>query len=164
VPFLSCPTTRHEGAWGKRRYSSYSYSTSALDGGEWSASRPGRALAPGKGPPVPTVQEAGWAPEPVWTQRLEEKSFAPAGDRTPIARSSSPYPDTILPELTRLLGGGGEKGCVEKLKYRLTAKQTQYYLYENISFYSDAEFVCFCHNTFLRQVSPLTASCFQLSL
>jgi hypothetical protein len=21
------------------------------------------------------VQEAGWAPEPVWTQRLEEKSF-----------------------------------------------------------------------------------------
>jgi hypothetical protein len=25
---------------------------------------------------VPTVQEAGWAPEPVWTQRLEEKSFA----------------------------------------------------------------------------------------
>jgi hypothetical protein len=36
------------------------------------------------------VQEAGWAAEPVWTQRLEEKSFAPAGDRTPIARSSSP--------------------------------------------------------------------------
>jgi hypothetical protein len=24
-----------------------------LDGGEWSASRPGRALPPGKGPPVP---------------------------------------------------------------------------------------------------------------
>jgi hypothetical protein len=37
-------------------------------------SRPGRALAPGKGPPVPIVQEAGWTPEPVWTQRLEEKS------------------------------------------------------------------------------------------
>jgi hypothetical protein len=30
--------------------------------GEWSASRPGRALPPGKGPPVPIVQEAGWAP------------------------------------------------------------------------------------------------------
>jgi hypothetical protein len=58
-------------------------------GGEWSASRPGRALPPGKGPPVPIVQEAGWAPEPVWTQRLEEKSFAPAGDRTPISLSSS---------------------------------------------------------------------------
>jgi hypothetical protein len=62
----------------------------ALDGGEWSASRPGRALPPGKEPPVPIVQEAGWAPEPVWTQRIEEKPFAPAGDRTPIARSSSP--------------------------------------------------------------------------
>jgi hypothetical protein len=58
--------------------------------GEWSASRPGRALAPGKGPPVPIVQEAGWAPEPVWIQRIEEKSFARAGDRTPIALSSSP--------------------------------------------------------------------------
>jgi hypothetical protein len=27
--------------------------TLILDGGEWSASRPGRALPPGKGPPVP---------------------------------------------------------------------------------------------------------------
>jgi hypothetical protein len=34
---------------------------------EWSASRTGRALLPGKGPPVPIVQEAGLAPEPVWT-------------------------------------------------------------------------------------------------
>jgi hypothetical protein len=41
-------------------------------------------------PPVPIGQEAGLAPEPVWTQRLEENSFAPAGDRTPIAQSSSP--------------------------------------------------------------------------
>jgi hypothetical protein len=43
--------------------------------GEWSASRPGRAWAPGKGPPVPIVQEAGWSPESTLTQRLEEKSF-----------------------------------------------------------------------------------------
>jgi hypothetical protein len=75
---------------GERRYSSYSFSTSAIDVGEWSASRPGHALPPGKGPPIPIVQEAGWAPEPVWAQRLEEKSSAPAGDRTPNARSSSP--------------------------------------------------------------------------
>jgi hypothetical protein len=75
---------------GERRYSSYSFLTSALDGGEWSASRPGRALPPGKGSPVPIGQEAGWAPEPVWTQRLEEKSSAPVEDRTPIVRSSSP--------------------------------------------------------------------------
>jgi hypothetical protein len=64
----SCPTTRQGGAWGERRYSYYSLSTSALDGGEWSASRPGRSLTPGKGPPVPIVQDAGWASEPVWTQ------------------------------------------------------------------------------------------------
>jgi hypothetical protein len=63
------------------RYSSYSFSTPTLDGGDWLASRPGRALPPGKGPPVPIVQEAGWASETVWTQRLEEKPFAPAGDR-----------------------------------------------------------------------------------
>jgi hypothetical protein len=74
---------------GGEEYSSYSFTTSALDGGEWSTSRPGRALPPGKGPQVPIVQEAGWTPEPVWTQRIEEKSFDPAGDRTPIARSSS---------------------------------------------------------------------------
>jgi hypothetical protein len=35
---------------GGRRYSFYSFVTSALDGGEWLASRPGRALPPGKGP------------------------------------------------------------------------------------------------------------------
>jgi hypothetical protein len=28
-----------------------------------------------KDPPVSNTQEAGWAPEPVWTQRLQEKSF-----------------------------------------------------------------------------------------
>jgi hypothetical protein len=35
------------------RYSSYSFLTSALDGGEWSASCSGRTLAPGKGSLVP---------------------------------------------------------------------------------------------------------------
>jgi hypothetical protein len=85
----SCSTTRHEGAWGERMYSSYSFSTSALDGGEWSLC-PSRALALGKELLVPIVQEAGWASELVWTQRLEEKSFAPAGDRISITRSSSP--------------------------------------------------------------------------
>jgi hypothetical protein len=46
------------------------------------------ALYPlGKGPPVPIVQEAGWTPEPVWTQKLEEKSSASVGDRTPVVQS-----------------------------------------------------------------------------
>jgi hypothetical protein len=75
---------RHMG--GERRYSSCSYLTSALDGGEWSALRPDRSLPPGKGPPVSIGYEAGWAPEPVWTQVLEEKSSAPVGDRTPIVQ------------------------------------------------------------------------------
>jgi hypothetical protein len=61
VKVKSRPATRHGGAWGERMYSSYSFTTSALDGDEWSASRPGRALPPGKGPPVPIGEEAGWA-------------------------------------------------------------------------------------------------------
>jgi hypothetical protein len=51
---------------------SYSFMTSALDGGEWSASCPGRALPPEKEPPVPIGHEAGRASEPVCTQRLED--------------------------------------------------------------------------------------------
>jgi hypothetical protein len=63
----------HAGAKGERKLGSNSLLTSALDVGEWSASRPGRALPPVKEPPVPIVLEAGWAPESVRTQRLEEK-------------------------------------------------------------------------------------------
>jgi hypothetical protein len=77
-------------AFGGRRYSSYSFTTSAVNGVSGQRLATAALLLPGKGPPVPIVQEAGWALEPVWTQRLEEKSFASAGDRTQIARSSSP--------------------------------------------------------------------------
>jgi hypothetical protein len=85
----SSPGTRRGGAWEERRYSSYSFLTSALDGvsGQREALA---ALSSGKGPPVPIAQDAGWAPEPVWTQRLEEKFFTLSEDRTPIARLSSP--------------------------------------------------------------------------
>jgi hypothetical protein len=44
---------------GERRYSSYSFSTSALGGGEWSASRPGRAFTPGERTPG-THWTGGW--------------------------------------------------------------------------------------------------------
>jgi len=40
--------------------------TVALEGGEWSAARPGNTLRPGKDP-VPILQEAGWAPGPIWS-------------------------------------------------------------------------------------------------
>jgi hypothetical protein len=46
------------------------------------------ALYPGKGPPVPIRQEAGWASELVWTQRLEEKCFASAEYRTQVVQSA----------------------------------------------------------------------------
>jgi hypothetical protein len=38
----------------------------------------------GKVPRYPLYRRL--APEPVWTQRLEEKSCAPVGDRTPIVQ------------------------------------------------------------------------------
>jgi hypothetical protein len=44
---------------------------------------PAALLPPEKGPSVPIVQEAGWSPEPIWTQRLEEKSFAPRRESNP---------------------------------------------------------------------------------
>jgi hypothetical protein len=49
-------------------------------------------LTPGETAPVPTAQEVGWAPEPV-TGRYGEVSPAPAGNRAPITRSTSPYPN-----------------------------------------------------------------------
>jgi hypothetical protein len=48
---------------------------------------PAALYPPGKGPPVPVGQEAGWAPEPIWTQKLEEKSSAFVGYRTPVVQS-----------------------------------------------------------------------------
>jgi hypothetical protein len=64
--------------------------TTALEGGEESASRPGRSL-----PPVSIVLEAGWAPGPVWTGA---ENLAPTGIRSPDrpARSQSLYRPTYL--------------------------------------------------------------------
>ena len=57
--------------------------------GEGSASRPGRSLPSWKDP-VPIVQEAGWAPGPVWTGA---ENLAPTGIGSPDrpARSQSLY-------------------------------------------------------------------------
>jgi hypothetical protein len=48
---------------------------------------PRSRFTPQKGPSAPIVQEAGWASELVWIQRLEEKSLALARDRTPVVQS-----------------------------------------------------------------------------
>jgi hypothetical protein len=37
----------------------------------------------GRTPGTHCVQEAGWAPEPVWTQRLEEKILCPCRGSNP---------------------------------------------------------------------------------
>jgi len=62
--------------------------TSALDGSGWSMPHPGR-FTPGNDP-IPTVQDAGWAPGPVWTG---EENLAPTGIRFPDrpSRSESLY-------------------------------------------------------------------------
>jgi hypothetical protein len=57
--------------------------TEALDGGEWSASCPGR-FTPRERAPGPIGQDAEWAPEPVWKRCRREKFPASAGNRTPI--------------------------------------------------------------------------------
>jgi hypothetical protein len=80
--------TGHEGPRGGVEVCLYSFSTSALGRGGWSAPRPGR-FTPGRDP-VPIVQEAGWAPEPVW---MCAKNLAPTRirSRDRPARSQSLY-------------------------------------------------------------------------
>jgi hypothetical protein len=44
----------------------HTFLTSTLEGGEWRASHPGR-FTPEERTSVPVGEEAGWAPEPVWS-------------------------------------------------------------------------------------------------
>jgi hypothetical protein len=55
---------------------------------EWIASRPGSALLPGKDHSYPLD---GWASQLIWTHRIEAKSFASAGDRTPVVLTDSKW-------------------------------------------------------------------------
>jgi hypothetical protein len=55
----SCFNTRHTDAKGEKRYSSYSFLISTLEGGEWSASPIGRALPPWKDPQYPLGRRLG---------------------------------------------------------------------------------------------------------
>ena len=90
------PRTGHEGTEGEQRYSSTLTLTSTLDGGGWSAPRPGR-FTPRKDS-VPIAQEAGWASGLVWTGA---ENFAPPPRRDSIPRLSSPQRIAIPTELSR---------------------------------------------------------------
>ena len=62
--------------------------TAALEGGEWSAARPGCTLLHGKDS-VPILLEVGWAPGPVWTGGKSRRHWDSIPDRP--ARSHSLY-------------------------------------------------------------------------
>jgi hypothetical protein len=72
------------------------------------SSRPGRAVPSGKEPTVHTGQEAGWAPEPFWTQRLQKKILYPC--------MGSYLDRPVVQPVARHLGGGGglvpKRGCL----------------------------------------------------
>jgi len=81
--------------------------TEALEEGEWLAARPGRMFTYGKDP-VPIVQEAGWAPGPVWTGA---ENLVPTGIRSPdrpafqsVAISKELPGPLCCPEDSRKLG------------------------------------------------------------
>jgi hypothetical protein len=87
----SCPTTRHTGAKGERKYSSCSLLTSTLEG-VWSASRLDRAL------PLERTHSADCkggrvSPRADLDTAVRGKSLTSAGIEP---RSSSPLPDTVL--------------------------------------------------------------------
>jgi hypothetical protein len=86
----------------------YSYTlslTSARYGDGWSTPRPGR-FTPGKDP-VPIVQEAGWAPGPVWTG---PENLAPTGIQ-------SPERPALSESLYRLSYPGPGKGGAVVIEY-----------------------------------------------
>jgi hypothetical protein len=79
-------------------YGSCSFTTSALDGDEWSASHPGRALPPEKEPMVPIVQEAGWPQSQSGHRGLRKNLLALSG----IEPRSPGHPVRSQTELPRL--------------------------------------------------------------
>jgi hypothetical protein len=81
-PYSKAAPLRHAGEKKERSYIPYSFLNLAIDG-VIGQCHPGRVLPPVKDPHL----TGGWVG--LWTQRLEAKSFASAGDRTAVTRSSS---------------------------------------------------------------------------
>jgi hypothetical protein len=71
-------------------YISYSFLTSALDGVTGQRHAPVMLYPRGKDLRYPLDRRLE-VPQLVWTQRLQEKSFASAGDQTPIVQSVVKY-------------------------------------------------------------------------
>jgi hypothetical protein len=87
VKAKAVPQHTYGGAGGERRYSSYSFTTSALDGsGQRHA--PSALYPRGKDPCYPLDRRLG-GPQSRSGHGLEEKSLESAGDRTSIAQSFS---------------------------------------------------------------------------
>jgi hypothetical protein len=70
--------------------------TSALVGGEWSASRPGRFTPRGKSPRYPLDRKLD-GPQSRSGRHGEVKILDPTGTRTPTPRSASRYTDCAIP-------------------------------------------------------------------
>jgi hypothetical protein len=75
---------------GAGMYSSYSFTISALYGGEWSASRPGRALTRERTPGTHWTGDWVGLRAGLDTQVRGKVLFACVGDGTSIVQSSSP--------------------------------------------------------------------------
>jgi hypothetical protein len=75
--------------------------TSALAGGEWSASRPGRFSGGERAPSTHWI--GGWVDPRAGLDDVE-KILDPTGTRTPTPRSSSPEPVAIPTTLSRIPG------------------------------------------------------------
>jgi hypothetical protein len=68
---------------GGEEYSSYSFSTSALDGGEWSASRPGRSFTPGERSPGIHCTEGWVGPRAGLDTEVTGKILCPCRESNP---------------------------------------------------------------------------------
>jgi hypothetical protein len=80
-------------------YCGSEFSTSALDGGNWSTSR----YQLGENPTAPIGLGAGWAPKPVWTQWRRKISQPLQGiEARPSDRSLSYHPYSHYKSFTEM--------------------------------------------------------------
>jgi hypothetical protein len=92
--------------WGLWRYSSTHYLTSALDGSEWPASRPGRFTPRERAPGTHWI--GGWVgPRAVLYAVVERKIPSPrreSNPRTPIFQPvAQRYTETVMKQISYLL-------------------------------------------------------------